>query len=157
MKKAKLALPSQPSKSSNDDKVRIFIDPASISTGWALFKGPKLVAHGTVAVDRKLPIFKRLSAVYRQYAQSKINVEEVHIEQLVRNTHIFTHWSVAVIGLAFTDRCASVEADIPIQSWQAHVRWKTDQAPLSAFKGSVHSEDELAAIGMGLYYTEKKI
>lgn len=137
-------------------KLRLFIDPASISTGWALFSDDVLVRSGTVCVDKKDSIFDRLHKIYREYRKLKFkNVEEVHIEQLVRNTHIYTHWSVSTIAMALYHPTRVIAADISISAWQKATSWKTTKDPIKAHKGRVSSEDELAAIAMGTYYTRR--
>jgi len=153
-RKSKLSLKqtSPPAK----PRLRLFIDPASISTGWALFNERKFVASGTIDIDNELPVFKRLSALYRQYKQTAtIKLDEVHIEQLPRNCHVYTHWSVGVIGSSLADICSDIRADIPIQSWQKFCEWKSKRTPLVSYQGRVKSEDELAAIGMGLYWVDQ--
>lgn len=137
-------------------KLRLFIDPASISTGWALFSDDKLVRSGTVATDKKDNVFDRLNYIFKEYKKLKFtNVDEVHIEQLVRNTHIYTHWSVSVIAMALYATDRAIAADVSISSWQKATSWKTTKDPIKAYKGRVSSEDELAAIGMGTYYTRR--
>lgn len=90
--------------------------------------------------------------LYKELAKTLPAIAEVHIEQLVRNTHIYTHYSVCAIGIAFAGAECKVAGDIPIQSWQAHVDWKGKRSALEAYQ--VSSEDEQAAIGMGLYYMD---
>lgn len=137
-------------------KLRLFIDPASISTGWALFSDDTLLKSGTVSTDKKKDVFDRLNYIFKEYKKLKFtDVEEVHIEQLVRNTHIYTHWSVSVIAMALYAPNRHISADISISSWQKATSWKTTKDPLKAYKGRVSSEDELAAIGMGTYYTRR--
>lgn len=136
---------------------RLFIDPASKSTGWALFEDKQLVEHGTVTADPELQVFARLWDIFTAYYDLALDVEEVHIEQLVRNTHIFTHWSVSAIGIAYAARGAKVAGDIPIQSWQKYCDWHGSQKRLRAYKNKVESEDELSAIGMGLWFLENRV
>ena len=137
-------------------KHRLFIDPASISTGWALFSDDELVRSGTVATNKKDDVFDRLNYIFNEYKKLKFtNVDEVHIEQLVRNTHIYTHWSVSVIAMALYNTDRVIAADISISAWQKATSWKTTKDPIKAYKGRVSSEDELAAIGMGTYYTRR--
>lgn len=133
----------------------LYVDPASISTGWALFENGKLKKSGTVAVDKKLPVFLRLFQIAKAYKKLRLNPDEIHIEQLVRNTHIYTHWSVSVIALSMFRRNVKVDADIPISSWQKFTEWKEEKTPLQSYKRRVSSEDELAAIGMGLWHTSR--
>jgi len=133
----------------------LYIDPASISSGWALFDGDRLIDSGTVAVDKKDNVFIRLCKIYKLYKKLLVEYEEVHIEQLVRNTHIYTHWSVSVIAIALHHSGCNIFADIPIASWQKHTDWKGDKKLLDGYTGRVSSEDELAAIGMGLWHTAR--
>jgi hypothetical protein len=133
----------------------LYVDPASISTGWALFVDGVLQQSGTIVADKKDNVFKRLYQIYVGYRKLGIKPDEVHIEQLVRNTHIYTHWSVSVIALGLFHSNVKVGADIPISSWQKFVNWKEDKTPLQIYKRRVSSEDELAAIGMGLWHSSK--
>jgi hypothetical protein len=133
----------------------LYVDPASISSGWALFEDGKFVTSGTVAVDKKMNVFLRLHHIYKAYKKLRLSPHEIHIEQLVRNTHIYTHWSVSVIALGMFRRNVQVDADVPISSWQKFTDWKGDQAPLKNYKRWVRSEDELAAIGMGLWHSAR--
>lgn len=145
-------------KKSPDSTRRLFIDPASISTGWAYFVGKELKNHGTIAVENALDVFTRLGKISRLYYQTVVtdSVDEVHIEQLPRRCHHYTHWSVGVIGTAIVPHCTNIKADIPVPSWQKHCEWKSGAKRVKALAGRVGSEDELAAIGMGLWYVETK-
>jgi len=121
----------------------LFIDPASISSGWALYEGSTCVKSGTFVVDKNLPIAVRLRKVYEFYKKliAKLIPEEVHVEQLVRATHIYTHWSVGVI---LASSSIPAFADINITSWQRYTNWKKLAKALQT--------DEAAAIEMGKYY-----
>lgn len=132
----------------------LYVDPASISSGWALFTDGKLVNSGTIAVDKRDNIFVRLCKIYKGYKKLD-KVEEVHIEQLVRNTHIYTHWSVSVIAIALHHSGCNIFADIPIASWQKYTDWQGERKLLDSYKRGLKSEDELAAIGMGLWHTAR--
>lgn len=136
---------------------RLFIDPASISTGWALFDDKKLVVSGTIAVDKRPKVNMRLHTLEKAYREmlARYHPEEVHIELLVRTVHIHTLWSVGMLVTVCSNFCNNVNADIPISSWQKYTNWKTTKARLKTYKGRVESEDQLAAIGMGLYYVNK--
>lgn len=144
---------------------RLFIDPASISTGWALFKDREFVQSGTVKVSPLLDVYMRIDMICDHYRELDIPaIEEVHIEQLVRMTHIFTHYSVGAIGATLVSTKVRVAADVPIKSWQKHVEWKAKKGQpftvggkLQPYVSTVHSQDELAAIGMGIYWTETKL
>ena len=149
---------SQKKTRSLRQRLRMFVDPASISTGWALFQGKRLIASGTIAVDKTLHWSLRLHEIARAYKQLPFtNIDEVHIERLVRNTHIYTHYSVGVISSILCLYSDSVEADVSITSWQKAVDWKDKRKKLTPYKRRVESEDELAAIGMGLYWLSEKV
>jgi hypothetical protein len=137
--------------------LRLFVDPASISSGWALFDDAQFVKSGSVCADVKDTIFRRLKFVYKSYRALRGRAGEVHIEQLPRRCHIYTHWSVSVIGLALWSFRCGVVADVPVRSWQRFADWHGAKAPLEAYKGRVASEDELAAIGMGLWWVSTKL
>ncbi len=113
-----------------------------------------LVESGFVHVEHKQNVFRRLCEIARAFSKLDVHPDEVHIEQLVRNTHIYTHWSVAAIGIVFASRGIPVAADIPISSWQAYCKWRAGQAPLEAYQG--RQEDERSAIGQGLWYVNQR-
>jgi hypothetical protein len=89
------------------------------------------------------------------------SIDEFHIEQLPRLCHFITHWSVGAIGSVLA-RKAPVFADVPVKAWQKAVGWKAEKNKrvaigegLKAYEGQVKSDDELAAIGMGIYWSNK--
>ena len=136
-------------------KRRLFIDPASISSGWAIFEGSTYVKSGTIAVDRKLDVFKRLSLLSSLYYNFVVDgsIDEIHIELLPRRCHIYTHYSVGVIGTALSRKCDIIKGDIPVQSWQKATAWDERKEHWAA-KG-LDSEDQLAAICMGEYWVKR--
>lgn len=137
----------------------MFIDPGSKSSGWAIFDGKKFIQSGTIIANKDLISWIRLSDInagyYKLFSEWNLKLipTEAYIERLVRNTHIITHYSVAVIAQALSDWNVKVSANISISSWQKAVDWKNKRKILSKYKKIVKSEDELAAIGMGLYWT----
>jgi Holliday junction resolvasome RuvABC endonuclease subunit len=136
----------------------MFVDPASISSGWALFRGKRLIAHGTIAVDKNLHWTARLHEIRQGYLKLPFTkIDEVHIERLVRRTHIYTHYSVGVIASVLCLYAVSVDAEVSITPWQKYVDWKGKRKRLTPYKKRVKSEDELAAIGMGLYWLSEKV
>jgi len=78
-------------------------------------------------------------------------VDEIHIERMAGRPHFYVHWSIGVIGTAL-DAFAPVKSDIPVKSWQKAVDWNGKRKPLKPYAAKVHSEDELSAIGMGIYW-----
>lgn len=135
----------------------IYIDPASISTGWALFEGGQLQASGSIVADKKLQVHDRLRVIheaYKEIAARFTDIHELHVELLPRSVHHFTAWSVGAIVSAFVGPVLC--PGVPISSWQKAVAWKTDRAPLQGFEGKLATEDELAAVSMGLYWEKIK-
>lgn len=140
-------------------RVRLFIDPASKSTGWALFKGNQLLKSGTVIV--KGNIHERLVALHWRYAhlfqgRTLIDLKECHIEQFGGRPHRYLVFSVGVL-ISAIDYAEETTQDVPVSSWQKYTDWKGNRLTLLDYLDKVESEDELAAIGMGLWYTEEKL
>jgi hypothetical protein len=83
------------------------------------------------------------------------SIDEVHIEQLPRMCHIFTHWSVGIIGHALFPHVSSrsIAGDIPVKAWQKATNWKDRKEKWK--EAGCKSEDQLAAICMGEYYVGK--
>ena len=142
---------------------RLFTDPASISSGWAYYVGKTLKSHGTIRADKSWPVFARLHVIWAGYRNLVVDgsVDEVHIEQLPRMCHHFTHWSVGVIGHACHKFTSAIESDIPVKSWQKFVGWDGKQGDKFAKEGpeplkQPESEDERAAIAMGWYWVNRK-
>lgn len=143
---------SMPIEVANNEVVRMFVDPASISTGWAVFQGARFVESGSVVVPKRMPAMNRLVLIYAHYEKlrNRFDPSEVHIEQFGgRPSHIL-HWSVGVIGVALKTSTNVVTQDVPVKAWQKHVDWEGDRAQLKTF--ITETEDEQAAVGMGLYW-----
>jgi Holliday junction resolvasome RuvABC endonuclease subunit len=136
-------------------KRRLFIDPASISSGWAIFEGKTYVKSGTIAVDKRLDVYARLSLLSSLYYNFVVDgsLDEIHIEQLPRRCHIYTHYSVGVIGTSLSRKCSVIKGDIPVKSWQAATGWEARKKGWADVNCT--SEDELAAICMGEYWVGK--
>jgi hypothetical protein len=156
-----------------DVGVKLFCDPGSKSAGWALFKGRELLASGTCAAEQtsasESDAFRRLAVIMKKFAAlGSYQFEEVFIEQLNTRTHHYTHWAVGAIGGLLAASGAPVRACVNPMSWQKYCGWvkkKKDATSLEDVtcglevlramqkRGHVSSLDELAAIGMGLYWT----
>lgn len=159
--------------------LRMFVDPASISSGWALFQNKRLIASGTVAVDKKLHWSERLHWIRQKYLELPFtNIDEVHIERLVRRTHIITHYSVGVIASVLCLYSKAVSADVGIRSWQKYCEWDNKAAKVALrkagvteqdaikmvkcnrklvkYKKTVDTLDELEAIAMGVYWVNEE-
>lgn len=151
-KPKQLAQDDGKSKRSEADTVsRLFIDPASISSGWALYRGSTLVDHGTVLADKRLGVFARLQSIATHYKElsKRLSYEEFHIEKMPRRVHYYTIWSCGVIGTSLKHSLCDGKDDIPVRSWQKFVDWDTIR---DDWEGQYVSQDEWAAICMGRYY-----
>lgn len=137
--------------------VRLFVDPGTKSVGVALYDKKKLIDSATLtAVDSKSSFHRMLHIVDQMFEFINKNdvsmVDETHLEQLVRMTHIMVHWSVGAIGTAAASVSRTVEADIPIQSWKLFSRSEKGIALNRKYKNLVKSGDEMCAIIFGAYY-----
>jgi len=133
---------------------RLFCDPGSVSTGWAVFEDKTFKASGTIFAPKGNHAFDRLFEIFSKYSKLTGRVDEVHFEQFGgRPSHIL-HWAVGAIAMALYPRTLHMTQDVNVSSWQAFCKWKTDREPLKDFKKLVMSEDELAAIGLGVFYTQ---
>jgi Holliday junction resolvasome RuvABC endonuclease subunit len=141
---------------------RLFIDPATHSTGWALFNDAQLVLSGTISVEGK-DVWRRLSMLqvkYKNLLEQLGPVEEVHIEKFWRaKMKESLQWAVAAIGLGCVGRAVSIAQDVVVTSWQPKMKYKKGNVPRKYKKlaASVGSEDELEAILMGYYWLEHKV
>lgn len=139
---------------------RLFVDPASTKTGWALFRGEKIVSHGTIQITGT-DKFKRLFDLFTEYSKlMSLNLDEVHIECIpvaFNRRQAFNMkplmYSVGVIAIALWDGFTEIYDDIIPTAWQKHVNWERKRKCLKRYHAK--SEDELAAIFMGKYYLDK--
>lgn len=136
----------------------MFVDPASISSGWAVFEDKQFIASGSIGAPKKLVAIERLSLMYVEYeaVREKYKPDEVHIEQFGGNPSHLLHWSVGVLGVALKTKTNTVAQDVPVSSWQKFTNWHGDREPLDFYKDKVQTEDELAAIGIGIYWVGAK-
>lgn len=139
----------------------MFIDPASRSSGWSLFNGGSLVKSGTISISNDDP-YRRLADIYDAYlalgfflSQTGLRPGAVHVEQLPRSCHIYTHYSVGIIGAALCQTGAQVKGDVPIKAWQKHANWKARLKDWA--KEGYKSEDEFAAVCMGKYWLAERV
>lgn len=139
----------------NEHRRRLFIDPASNSTGYAFFVGATLVQSGNIVVDNKKkptrPDADKLRDLFEEYHELSIALapDEVHIEQLNYGTHFKCIWSVGAIMAAFGNGPV-VQQDISPGSWKKHAQWDGHDTTAGPYQGLL--EDERAARCMGDYY-----
>lgn len=136
--------------------IELYIDPATYSTGWAVFEGGVLIAHGTIRVDSP-DIGLRLLGLKNQYRDIALQYKpsRVVIEQMNRVVHHSILWA---IGAVITG-CAEAGVEFPKpagdwqvspSAWQKTVKWK-DSGSMPEHRQLVKSIDELAAIGIGIH------
>lgn len=140
--------------------IRLFIDPAVNKSGWAIFREKRKLASGHYTASgetaRKL---MRIGKYYKQLAY-KYEVDEVHIENVMpspnmgRTKKMFPlYYSMGVIMARIAELDIPIYIDLQVKSWQKYVDWKGKRKPLKKYK--TNSEDELAALGMALWYVNK--
>lgn len=145
---------------------RLFIDPATNKTGWALFVDGVLVESGTINVSGPT-VWYRLFNLKNQYRDlvTRLKPDRVFIERM--NYRVLSCvWSVSAIALGAAEAGVFIDGSardgtaecfqISPNSWQAWCGWKQPDS-LKEFRSRVGSVDELAAIGMGVYWHEKYI
>lgn len=137
-----------------DQKLRIFVDPASISTGWAAFRGTQLIEHGTIKVKAVKSTAERLGPIFDAYHDlfARLCPDETHVEQFAGRVHHKCVMSVGAILAAAYMAGVPAEQDVPVSSWQKHADWHGDRPEAKNFE--TQSEDELAAILMGRWWLE---
>jgi len=141
---------------------RLFIDPGSISSGWALFQGDLLVKSGTFKQNPKQDAFHRCAQMYLDYFELGDSIQpldEVHLEQFRKNLAMGLHYAVGTIASAMSLYCDVVKQDCWMATWQRHHGYsKKTEMPihLDKYTQLVQSTDELEAIAIGLWYLETK-
>jgi Holliday junction resolvasome RuvABC endonuclease subunit len=141
-----------------DQTLRIFVDPASISTGWAAFRGDQLLESGTIKVKATKLTAERMGPIYAQYSMlfARLKPDEVHIEQFAGRVNHKCVMSVAAIYVAAWMNDIWADQDCNVSSWQSWAQWHKAR-PLAAEYTNVKSEDELAALCIGRWYLETRL
>jgi hypothetical protein len=96
------------------------VDPASGGTsmpGWAAFRDGKLIKSGTLEINSKRTIQKRLHELFELLEETAPDV--LLVEQLGKSktTHMYLLWSVGVIVAAVSPK---ILIEVPISSWKKH-------------------------------------
>lgn len=131
----------------------LFIDPGSRSVGWALFIDREFSKSGTIKCEGK--IADRLSHLAWKLERLDWELpyfDEVHVENFRMNLAMELHWSVGVIFSVFGNGATIVAQDIWMSSWQSFCDFEKGKPGKLLSQYPAESEDELSAIGMGLYY-----
>lgn len=140
-----------------DQKLRVFVDPASYKTGWAAFRGSQLIESGSIEANKKeKDVAARLAFIFERYREvfARLRADEVRVEQFGGKVHHLVLFSVGVILAAAELEGSAASQSIPVASWQSYTDWHGDKLLLRDY--DVFSEDERAAIGMGLWYLKEK-
>lgn len=163
-------------------KNRLFIDPGSVSTGYAFFKGMEMLQSGTIKARGTK--FERMADLYNKYyalmhvALGNMKPDEVLLETLPVCTNpkiAFNmkpmYYSVGAITAAVQGRCEHIriiEDKLYPSQWQKYIGWDktkttalkqphTMHVDVEGYRRRVRSLDELAAIAMGVFYNEVKL
>lgn len=155
---------------SKDSKRRLFVDPASYKTGWALFEGTKCVEFGPLWAKGD-DAFLRMHDLYLDYFElcDRLQPDESYIEKF----RVYaTKRGGLVIGSVYVI-AAALRVYGPVgwvwtQHWQKYAGYKKGTpmtGRLAKYVDKVEeqhgltgkdAEDVLAGIGMGLWYTRNK-
>jgi len=154
-----MAKPLVPCIKMSTTKIRMFIDPALISSGWALFEDKKLINFGDLYVNKHRPDNVRFKCVYDTYERlfKELNPDEIHIEQTGGRVHY--KWTMCIGVLLAAGGKHNAAQDIPVSSWQKYCDWHGKQRRLAKYKKGprkIVCEDTLSAVGMGLWYLKEK-
>lgn len=141
---------------------KLFIDPGSKSTGWCLLsQNNKFVKSGSVIVPAGYEIDRRLSHINGEYwslidglLTEGIYIQECHIERMNYRVHYAVQWSIGAIIAGIACWGIKCDADISPHAWQKAVDWHGKRKPLLPYSNKVDSEDELASIGMAIYWSK---
>lgn len=148
------------------EKLRLFIDPASISLGWALFSNKDLVDSGTIKAISKWKISKRLHYIRKELKKDlgDLDIVEVHIEKMNHRTHYYVIWAVGVIVEVFYKY--NPKDDIVVSSWKSFFKLKQKdkgekikevfKKVFFGYDEEGMSDDEIEACLMGYYFLNKE-
>lgn len=136
----------------------MFIDPASYSTGWAVFENGIIKSHGTIKVGSP-KIGQRLRELYLCYSGLivKDSVDMFVLERMNTRVHYYVIWAVAAILTGAYSKC--FKADLDEMSPNTWKKWLKDRKlGLHSIREltCVDSEDECVAIAMGHAYFKKE-
>lgn len=114
------------------------IDPSSGSAksdaGFALYRKGELVKSGTIVVNKKANIFKRLIDLYNFVRCEFPDIDVMAIEKIRGRSHTYLRWSVGVTIVAA--RHAAV-IEVPTVTWKKYAGKDYEKS------------DEQDAIGIG--------
>jgi len=135
---------------------RMFVDPGTNVTGWALFDDDELVDSGTISA-MKGPAFRRLLEIGKAYARlaSELQPDQVYFERMNRIVHVSVIWSIGTIGYAIkraheaAEIMDSTDSQISPSSWK---KYDKETGAYNIYRPDSGSDDETVAILLGLVY-----
>jgi len=138
---------------------RMFIDPGSNVTGWALFDDDELVDSGTVSA-MKGSTFKRLVEIGKAYTAlaRELQPEQVLFERMNRMVNVAVVWSVGIIGYAIKRGHEECEVASEYSEQISPSEWKKYERLNGVYnlhRADSGSDDETVAILIGLVYLSK--
>jgi hypothetical protein len=162
---------------------RLFVDPGSNSAGWALFEGAELLCSGSVLANPKKSAFARSAEIGRKFQAQALEFQDLGLawsesllERVPNACAVQVHHAVGVIGAALSPYSnVKVEPTLIPSAWQKFCGWDrkvmNDKkvavadvkvgnglklgSPLLPHLEKAASKDELAAIGLGLFYLNR--
>lgn len=137
---------------------RLCIDPASRSSGWAVFEGAELVRHGTVTMKGK-DVDERMRQLWQSYRQiaERENPEEVYIERMNRRVHRYCLWAAFLVRTVFSIYGGTKRfEEISPGTWKKYLVESGQTLEVVREFWKADSEDEAVAIAIGFAVLEKE-
>lgn len=137
---------------------RMFIDPGSRSSGWAVFEGAELVRHGTVTLKGK-DVDERMRGLWQAYRQiaEREKPEAVFIERMNRRVHRYCLWASNLTRTVFSIYGGKPKfEEISPGTWKKYLSESGQTLETLGSFWSVASGDESVAISMGYAVLEKE-
>lgn len=138
--------------------IRVFVDPASRSAGYAVYDDEKLIESGTLLAvgDDEVERMVQLWAGFKKVAE-RIKPEELYVERMNYQVHYLVQWAVGIVKTVFAIYGGTkVHGDVSPNSWKAFL--KREALTLGGIKAmnDTSSDDEAVAIGLGLWFFDKR-
>lgn len=153
------------------------IDQATVKSGWSLFEGKELIAHGVISINEKLTTPARISQVNEEvirkinlYEPDKVLIEDIQLQEGANQNALgITTFKVLaeLLGvLQNTLETYQIEYEIvPPATWRAAVgvkgrtrndKKKSGQLIVKQLYNQIFNNDESDAILIGKYEIDKE-
>ena len=169
--------PFETKKESNTNRKKkdyrvLSIDQATVKSGWAVFEGSELIAHGVISIDDKLSTAARISQVneelirkIKQFNPDKIILEDIQLQEGPNQNAlgVTTFKVLAELLGVLQNTLETYKLDyeiVPPGVWRSAVgvkgrsrsdKKKSGQLIVKQKYGEIYANDESDAILIGLY------